>query len=236
MMLGCRHELFGLKSNIKRDAFRFEIFTPFGFWNSRSLTPKVIGDKRMKQALLFLLVVLFLCSIGFSRVAAQEASSAHVWRESVKTDANRGTVYNRYTLTGKFLKAPQRGDTANRPALVVDCNSAKQRKGKAKFEAASLLVGAALKIDYVEPSEIRGTSYYPKVSARYRMNDGKEEEEKWDPGSDKASASMPKVALRKILRAQTVDITVKDDTGTPIVMKFDMPNATAVEQGCSVDN
>jgi hypothetical protein len=199
-------------------------------------TPIAIGDKIMKPALLPLLMALFLASVGFSGMAAQEASSAHVWRESVKTDANRGTVYNRYTLTGKFLKAPQHGDTSNRPALVVDCNSAKERKGKAKFEAASLLVGAALKIDYVEPAEIHGTSYYPKVSARYRMNDGKEEEEKWDPGSDKASASMPKDTLKKILRAQTVDITVKDDSGTPIVMKFDMPNATAVEQGCNVND
>jgi len=119
---------------------------------------------------------------------------------------------------------------------VVDCNAAKERRGKARFEAASLLVGAALKIDYVEPSEVRGTSYYPKVSARYRMNDGKEAEEKWDPGSDKASASMPKDTLKKMLRAQTVDITVKDDSDTPIVMKFDMPNATAVEKACSVGN
>jgi hypothetical protein len=190
----------------------------------------------MKPALTLLLVALFLTSVGFSGMAAQEAASARVWRESVKTDAARGTVYNRYTLTGKFLKAPQRGDTANRPALVVDCNSAKERRGKAKFVSASLLVGAALKIDYVEPSEIHGTSYYPKVSARYRMNDGKEEEEKWDPGSDKASASISKDALKKILRGQTVDITVNDDSGTPIVMKFDMSAATAVEQGCNVDD
>jgi hypothetical protein len=190
----------------------------------------------MKSALPLLLMALFSTSVGFSGVAGQEPASAHVWRESVKTDAARGTVYNRYTLTGKFLKAPQHGDTSNRPALVVDCNSAKERRGKAKFEAASLLVGAALKIDYVEPSEIRGTSYYPKISTRYRMNDGKEEQEKWDPGSDKASASIRKDAFKKILRAQTVDITVKDESGTPIVMKFDMPNATAVEQGCSVDN
>ena len=84
----------------------------------------------MKPALLLLLMALFLTSVGFSGTAGQEASSAHVWRESVKTDAARGSVYNRYTLTGKFLKAPQRGDTSNRPALVVDCNSAKERKGK----------------------------------------------------------------------------------------------------------
>jgi hypothetical protein len=90
-------------------------------------TPIAIGDKIMKQALLLLLMALFLTSVGFSGMAAQEASSTHVWRESVKTDANRGTVFNRYTLTGKFLKAPQHGDTSNRPALVVDCNSAKER-------------------------------------------------------------------------------------------------------------
>jgi hypothetical protein len=225
--------LFGLKSNVPTDAFGFAIIILFD-WGS--LTPKAIGDKIMKPALPLLLMALFLTSVGLSSMAAQEASSAHVWRESVKTDANRGTVYNRYTLTGKFLKAPQRGDTANRPALVVDCNSAKERRGKAKFVSASLLVGAALKIDYVEPSEIRGTSYFPKVSARYRINDGKEEQENWDPGSDKGSAAMTKDALKKMLRGQTVDITVNDDSGTPIVMKFDMPAATAVEQACSVDN
>ena len=195
-----------------------------------------IGDKIMKPALLLLLMALFLTSVGFSGTAGQEASSAHVWRESVKTDAARGSVYNRYTLTGKFLKAPQRGDFSNRPALVVDCNPPKEsRNGKGKFEGMSLLVGTSLKIHYVEPEEIHGTSYYPKVFVQYRRNDGKDEKEQWAPGSDKTSISIPKDALKKFLRAQTIDITVNDESGSPIVMKFDMADPTLVEQGCNVD-
>src|ERR1700726_5120130 len=31
-MLGCRHELFGLKSDVATDEFRPAIFTSFGFW------------------------------------------------------------------------------------------------------------------------------------------------------------------------------------------------------------
>jgi hypothetical protein len=190
----------------------------------------------MKPASLLLFVPLALASFGFSATAPQQTPPAHVWRESLKTDAARGTAYNRYTLTGKFLKAPQQGDVSNRPALVVDCNSPKEsRKAKGKLEAASLLVGTSLKIHYVEPEEIHGTSYYPKVFVQYRINDGKDEKEKWAPGSDNASASIPKDSLKKMLRAQTVDITVNDGEESTIVMKFDMPDPTPVEEACNVD-
>jgi len=190
----------------------------------------------MKPALLFLVLPLALVSFGFSTTAPQQAPPAHVWRQSIKTDAARGTAYDQYTLTGKFLKAPQRGDFSNRPALVVDCNPPKEsRNGKGKFEGMSLLVGTSVKIHYVEPEEIHGTSYYPKVFVQYRRNDGKDEKEQWAPGSDKTSISIPKDALKKFLRAQTIDITVIDESGSPIVMKFDMADPTLVEQGCNVD-
>jgi hypothetical protein len=191
----------------------------------------------MKLAPLLLLALLALASFGFPAMAPQQSSPAHAWRESPKADNARGTAYNRFTLTGKFLRAPQHGgDVANRPALVVDCRPGKEsRNGKGKFEEASLLVGTTLKIDYVEPQEIHGTSYYPKVSVHYRINDTKDEDEKWPPGADKTSAAVPKEWLKKILRAQAVDVTLNDDSGSPIVIKFDMPDPKPLEEGCNVD-
>jgi hypothetical protein len=189
----------------------------------------------MKPAPLLLLATLALASFGLSATPPQLPSSAHVWRQTQRTDAASGTASTRFTVVGKFLKSPE-GDISNRPAMVVDCIPGKASdRTKGRFLAASLLIGINLKIDYVEPEEIHGTSYYPKVSVRYRINDTKDEEEEWSPGTDKASVSIPKGSLKKILRAQTVDTTAKDEHGSQIVMKFDLPDPASVEAACNVD-
>jgi hypothetical protein len=189
----------------------------------------------MKPTLLLLLVPLALASVGFSSIAQQQSSSAHVWRQSQKTDTFRGFTYTQFTLTGKFARSPQ-DDASNRPALVVDCIPGKgAHHSKGKFLAGNLLVGTTLKIEYIEPEEIHGTSYLQKVSVRYRTDDAKEEEEKWSPGADKTSVSVPKSALKKILRAHAFEMTAADDRGVQLVMQFDMPDATPVEEGCNVD-
>src|SRR5580704_941489 len=204
-------------------------------WNGHFA--QVYGEQMMKPVLLFLALPLALVSFGFPATTPFQTQPDHVWRQSLKTDAARGTAYDRYTLTGKFLKAPPKGDLANRPALVVDCNPPKgTRNGKGKFVSADLLVGPALKIHYVEPAEIHGTSYFPKIFIQYRINDGKDVKEQWAPGSDKASTAIPKSTMKKLLRAQTVDITTNDDAGTPVVMKFDMPDPGPLTQGCNVDD
>jgi hypothetical protein len=188
----------------------------------------------MKAAPLLLLVPLALASFGFSAISPQQAPAAPVWRQSQKTNPSRGTTYTRFTLEGKFLKAPQ-GDFPNRPALVLDCAPGKgSRKGK--FVAADILIGPTMKIDYVEPQEIHGTSYYPKISVQYRIDDAKEEEGKWTPGTEKTSATVPKDSLKKILRAHTFELTTEDDRGSRLVMQFDMPNSPPVEEACNVDN
>lgn len=189
----------------------------------------------MKRAPLLLLVPLVLALLGLSAMRPQLPSSAHVWRQTPRTDAASSTASTRFTLVGKFLKSPE-GDISNRPAMVVDCIPGKgSDHAKGRFVAASLLIGINLKIEYVEPEEIHGTSYYPKVSVRYRINDAKDEEEKWSPGTDKTSVSIPKDWLKKILRAQTVDTTASDEHGSQIVMKFDLPDPALVEAACNVD-
>jgi hypothetical protein len=190
----------------------------------------------MRPTPLLLLVSIAWASLGFGQPAPQQPSSAHSWRQSQKTDAANTMTYTRFTLVGRFLTPPH-DPISNRPALTVDCIPAKgSNPSKPKFLAANLLVGTALKIVYVEPEEIRGMSYYPKIAVRYRTDDAKEDETRnWASGAAKASATVPKDSLKKILRAHTVAITADANDGTELAMQFDMPDASAVEDGCNVD-
>jgi hypothetical protein len=188
--------------------------------------------QKMKRAPVLFFAPLLLATLGFSTNAPQQPSAPHVWRESQKPD---DSSIVRFTLVGKFLNSPQ-GDVPNRPALVLDCVPATiSHKSEGKFVAGNLLVGIALKIDYIEPEEIHGTSYYPKVVVHYRINDTKEEEEKWTPGADKVSSTISKDWVKKILRARTVEVSTHDDHKKDIAIQFDMPDPTVVEQACNVD-
>lgn len=189
----------------------------------------------MKSTPLLLLVALAWASFGFAQSTPQRPSSAQMWQTSQKTDPAGTMTFTRFTLAGKFLSPPH-VKAPNRPALTVDCIPANEsHHSKGKFLAANLLVGAVLKIVYVEPEEIRGTSYYPKVAVRVRMDDAQDEEGQWSSGTDKISTSIPKDSLKKILRAHTVAITADDPSGAQIAMRFDMPDPTAVEEACNVD-
>jgi hypothetical protein len=188
----------------------------------------------MKPTPLLLLVPLAWVSFGFASPSPQQSSSTPGWRQAQKTDAARAITYTQFTLVGKFVTSPQ--DASDRPALSVDCIPGREsHSAKGTFLAANLLVGSTLKIFYVEPEEIHGTSYFPKVAVRYRADGAGEEEEKWSPGTEKTSASIPKVALKKILRARSVAITADDDRGSQVAMQFDMPDPTLVEEACNVD-
>src|SRR5580700_5522779 len=189
------------------------------------------------KASTFLLLLLTFTSFGLIAMAQQPLA----WQQSQKTDAAAGTEYTRFALTGKFVKSPQ-GDAANGPTLALDCVPGKESyRHKSRFVGGNLVVGSPLKVHYEEPEEIHGTSYYPKVSIRYRLDGAKEETERWSPGTDKPSASVPVSAsipieaVRKILRAHTVEITAEDAGGAPVMIHFDMPDPAAVEEGCNVD-
>jgi hypothetical protein len=187
----------------------------------------------MKVASLFLLVPLAWGALAFSRAVPQQAGLGQEWQQTERTDAVRGT-YTRYSLAGKFLKTPP-GDASDRPSLVVDCSS-NNRSGKPKFVRGTLVVGDPLKIDWVEPEEIHGISYFPKVLVVYRLDEGKQDKEDWSPANDKTSATFSKGSLEKMLRARTVEISAEDAQGSQVAMQFDMPAGTVVEQACDVDH
>ncbi len=98
----------------------------------------------------------------------------------------------------------------------------------------NLLVGTTLKVDYVEPEEIHGISYLQKVSVRYHFDDGKEQREEWPSGADKTSAIFSKDTLKKMLCAHTVEMTADDAPGSQVVMQFDMPDPSTVEEACGL--
>jgi hypothetical protein len=189
----------------------------------------------MKPTPVLLIVSLAAASYGFAQPAPQQPSSAHAWQQSQKADTAGSFTYTQFSLAGKFLSPPH-DKTAGRPALVLDCiPGSGSHPAKGRLLGANLLVGMTLKIVYVEPEEIRGTSYFPKVLARYQFDGAKAEEDKWTAGTDKTSISIPKDALKQLLRARSVAITTDDDHGSPVAMQFDIPDSTIVEQGCHVD-
>jgi hypothetical protein len=149
------------------------------------------------------------------------------------TDSGRASTYTRFTLTGKFLKRPP-GDVSTPPTLAIDCGPAR-RGPEGRLIAGNLMVGVPLKINYVEPTEIHGTSYYQKVFVQLRVDDAKNEKRQWTPGKDKTSAVFSKYSVKKILRAHTVEITTEDENGSPVTMQFDVPDSKAVAEACDVD-
>jgi hypothetical protein len=183
----------------------------------------------MKQLqVLFLVPLALFFTISTSTFAQQPpaAPQPQGWHQTQTTTSNASV---RFVLSGKFLKGPT-SEVTNRPALAVDCG--KGRGSDGKFVAGNLLAGAPLKIEYVEPTEIHGTSYFQKVFAQLRVDDGKVEKRTWTPGKEKTSAVFGKYTLKKILRAHTVEITVKDEGGTELVMQFDIPDSSSVAQAC----
>jgi hypothetical protein len=190
----------------------------------------------MKITPLLLLMPLAWASLALADPASQQPLSANVWLQSQRTNAAEAYGYSRFTLLGKFLTS-SRDAGPSRPAFVVDCIPADEStRSRGTFLAGNLIVGTPLKIIYVEPEEIRGISYFPKVAVRYRTDNAKREEaEQWSPTSDKTSASVPKQSLKQLLRARTVSITAIDDHGRQVAMQFDMPDPSLVEQSCNVN-
>jgi hypothetical protein len=192
------------------------------------------GENNMKLArLLQFVAALVLALPSFSTSGAQDTASSHEWRQSQKTDASRGTSYTQFTLAGKFLKSPK-SDVSNRPALRLECRPSGRRSGE--FSEAYLLIGAPLKIDFVEPEQITaGISYYQKVSVQYRLDDGKPKQQQWTPGGDKTSASIPKDELREMLGAHTVVITLTESPGAEVTTQFDIPDPAQVAETCGLE-
>jgi hypothetical protein len=192
----------------------------------------------MRYVTLFPSVLIAWASLGFAQSAPQPLSPQHGWQPSQQTNVPDAYTYTRFTLAGKF-PTPTQAEASVRPALVVDCiPGTGSDHPKGRFLAAHLLVGTPLQIRWVEvaiPENANGIWYPPKVAVQYRADDAHPERDQWPAGTDKTSASIPKGALKEILRAHTVAITAADADGSRLPMQFDMSDAAPVKDGCNLD-
>jgi hypothetical protein len=185
----------------------------------------------MKSKYLSLIILAAGAGLSFGAFAKPQPAAGPDWQESQRTDYH-GAPYTQFILTGRFVKRPH-GEVTAPPSLVVNCEPSKEsRWSRVGFREATLRVGTNLKIDYIEPEEIRGMSYDPKVTVRYRLDDGKEEQEEWAPGADKTSSLINKDTVRKFLGAHTVLISVNEDGAGEVEMQFDLPDPGKVSQAC----
>lgn len=181
------------------------------------------------------LMFLGCACIALTSAMAQPPAEAPAWRQSRETNKADAYTYTRFTLVGRYTAG--HAPSENRPALAIDCIPAANSDGsKGTYLAANLRAGSALKIIYVEPWEIHGTSYFPKVAVQYQAGDaGNVEKDTWSPGGDLRSVSVPRSALKSFLRSRAVDIHAQDDLGTQIAMRFEIPDPTPVADGCNLD-
>jgi hypothetical protein len=186
-----------------------------------------------------ILPALIVLAAGVMAPLAAQTASQPEWRTAQKRDPGDSYDFTRFSLSGRFAAA---ASGAARPALTIDCIPP-QGSRHGKFLVAALLVGKPVQIKYVEPEEIRGTSYYPKLAVSYRTDSGEARTENWPLGTertpaanpaDKTAASIPSDAFKRILHAHTVSITASDANGAPLEMHFDMPSALPVEAGCDM--
>ncbi len=195
----------------------------------------------MKPTPLPLLVPLaLLLSSAEAQPPSPAATAETGWQQSQRRDNADAYTFTRYTLIGAFLTS---APIAEYPQLRVDCIPAAGSR-RPRFLTANLLVGTTLKIAYVEPEEIRGIQYFPKVAVRFRLDARAEEQEQWPAGtdrvptarpSDRTAATIPKDTLKRILRAHTVTIIADDERGKTLEMRFDLPDSTGVRNACPVE-
>jgi hypothetical protein len=184
------------------------------------------------------LMLLGCSSVAFTAAAAQQPSGVPEWRQSqraIAADPYTTYAYTRFSLVGQYSAG--HNQSADPPALTIDCiPGADSNQSKGTYMATNLRAGRALKIIYVEPSEIHGYSYFPEVAVQYIADDPSDvERDTWSAGLDKASVSVPRRALKKLLHARSVAILAQDDHGTQIAMRFDMPDPTPVAEACNLD-
>ena len=179
------------------------------------------------------LPILFLAAFSISGMAQQNPSGKE-WRQTPKSDATHDTPYTEFALAGKWVKWPQ-AEVSVRPSLILNCAPEVRFHGRGDLLQSYVLVGTALKIAYIEPEEIHGTSYYPMVSVKYQLDGGKTKMENWAPGPEKNSVSIPENVVKELLRAHSLLIHANEKDAGEVSMQFDIPDPAQVEAGCGVD-
>jgi hypothetical protein len=188
---------------------------------------------------------LVLALVLMSSLAS--TASAQVWNKVEKTDPLRGTPVVTFTLTGKFLTAPQGAASDAAPVMVAICQPGSFRFGTAhgKILNAHISVGTVLDTGV-------GSDLNTRVQVQYRLDEGKLQMDNWAVSEDFSALfynpydsdggfynmlyghELPhkpntSPAIKKVV------IGVPSYRGGEVVMQFDMPaDPTEVAETCGV--
>lgn len=155
------------------------------------------------------------------------------WVRSEQKDALRGTSFLQFRLAGKFLAPPKTGDS-EAPAMIAHCLPGKhERIYNGKVIDFYVHVGAVLNSE--------------KAFVSVRLNDGKVQQELWSTSTDRSAAFFSSLMLNNFLYGhilphkegsgppvRKVVIGVEEFLAGVIVMQFDMPDPSEIQEACGV--
>lgn len=180
------------------------------------------------------LVFLSFAALAISPRAQEPSRGSHGWQRVEKPDPGRGVLSTQFTLTGRFLDPP-RGNVPGPPSIVLSCLPSKSGpSAEGKFLSGYIQTGTPLKVDFVEPSEIHGTSYFPEISVQYHVGNEKPQNVQWPPRSDKTSISLDKDSAKKLLRGRELVLSMEEPFESQVVLHFDIPDSADVLNTCGI--
>jgi hypothetical protein len=180
-----------------------------------------------------LLLLLALATSMVPLFAQEQSRASHGWQRAEKQDPARGIPATQFTLTGRYLDPP-RGNVQGPPSIVLSCVPPKKAGAEGRFLNGYVQAGTPLKVEFVEPSEIHGTSYFQDIAVEYHVDNEKPQNVNWSARSDKTSVALDKEAARKILRGHEVALSMEEPFESKVVLHFDIPDSTDVLNTCGI--
>jgi hypothetical protein len=182
-------------------------------------------------ALLFLPILL---QSGLSQSGPEPSSPQ--WVRKDYTDSFSGTALVSFTLTGRFLDAPQHGHLAA-PVWVTVCQPKSTHNGKDLYDGL-------LAKSYVDFGTVLNTTT-AGLPVVYRLDDGKPNAEYWSSATSGTAAFLGRLPLNTVLyghylphRANTNSPTKKfvlkvdEAYAASIVAQFDIPDPDEMARAC----
>jgi len=180
------------------------------------------------------LLPLLLAGASFSAFAQDQSRSQHSWQKARKPDPVRGFTTTQFTLTGRFVDPP-RGNVPGAPYILLSCSPSEHgASAEGRFISGQVQAQTPLKVAFVEPDEIHGTSYNQEINVEYHVDNEKPQNVQWPPRSDKTSMSLDKEAAKKILRGHELVLSMEEPFESKVVIHFDVPDSTDVLNTCGI--
>jgi len=183
------------------------------------------------------------------------------WLRTEKQDPLTDMSYVRFALAGKFLQAPNRGDTV-KPTLVLECDPSKTKwRGTVhgKLLRVYIQTGAVLDSEVASLPGLLGTTPASLVNVKYRRDDEKKiQQDAWEHSKDFSALFLSyhsgglahdngEMRLNRLFyghdlihkegpgeQVHKIVISVPEYLGADLVMQFDLPDVTAVADSCGL--